>query len=60
MAFPVQFWEMTFLHKTYLVKKRRKESGMVSIDPALLSATAALVTAIASLIWAVRRNPKDE
>lgn len=33
---------------------------MSSFDPSLITSFAALVTAIASLIWAIRSNPKDE
>lgn len=33
---------------------------MSILDPALVSAISALITALASLVWAVRRDSKDE
>lgn len=33
---------------------------MTLLDPAYITAIAALLSAVGSLIWAVRRDPKDE
>ena len=30
------------------------------LDPTLISAIAALITAIASLVWALRKSPRGE
>lgn len=49
-----------FLHLTYLVMSLSKEAEMLEIDATLVTAVAALISATATLIWAIRRDAKNE